>query len=1014
MDTRAHLAPPQRLAAWQGLGPVSCVRRCLLGLRWLVLGLALVQPLLLHAQEEDIEVQFKKVSPEEEARLKAILAEPLDTSGLKTALQRQVNQKRMAAKRLSMPELEEPLLREAIPLLQDVGLQNDLALMYRNRGDYEQAIAQHKALLPQTGVAQKPFFMTHVANDLLQWGKAEQARQELEKVAQAIESAQRERLGPGGQRMLLRGTAFYHSVLSLLEQRQGRWNASVQAAAQAEQASRKALAMRLPQDDGLSRLNIASDVGNALARRTQAYRGAGRFADAEQVLREYIRFAAEESLPLKFRSGIYIVAANLRFGQREFAQSEQLARKSEQILEELGEEALSPNRTSRRRDLFVALAGQKKWPQALQEVRRLDDLAKGNPAAVNRVRFGFDRAYVYLGNGLNTEAAALFERVAQGNRQTYGDGHFFVAQAQGLQGVALWRAGTPEHKARALPLLEQAAQDLVHPRNADFLDQYGIRPDTRQLIIGTCIEALAEVDPARASQALGLADWLRAGAVQEALADAALRSAANTQGLSDLVRQEQDAKNEIRGLQSFLQGEAGSARSTLPEVAAQMRERITALEKQRNDLQARIKAGFPGYERLVRPLPPRIDEIAAQLRGDEALWVFMPDATGVNVWAVKQAQGQPVARFHRAAMDQARLQQVVITLRDSLESLGTQGRLQPFNHALAHEAYKTLLGPLAADMADRPQWIVAASGALARLPLAVLQTQPLPPGGQPAWLVRQVSLSQVPSVGAWLSLRALPRRQLPQQVLIAWGDPVFNPAQAGGQTGTVRNLAMPAGTDPKDLERDLPDGARLYHGIPALPETRDELQELARALQADPQRDLVLGQQATRESVLQANRSGQLAQRKVVVFATHGLMAGDLPRLTQPALAMAADGSEKDSALAPLLTLEDVLGLKLNADWVVLSACNTAAGDGRAEEALSGLARGFFYAGSRSLLVTHWAVESDSAKELTTRTFAHFTSQPQAPKADSLREAMLQVMANPRYSHPAFWAPYVLVGDAQR
>ena len=434
MDRTPHRAPPQRPACRQGVRPVMGVPRWRRALRWLVLGLALVQPVLSHAQEEDIEVQFRKVSPEEEARFKAILAEPLDTSALKSTLQRQINNKRMAAKRLSMPELEESLLREAVPLVQDVGLQNDLAILYRNRGDFEQAVAQHRALLPQTGVAQKPFFMTHVANDLLQWGKPEQARQELAKVAQAIESAQRERLGPGGQRMLLRGTYFYHFVLSLLEQRQGRWNASVQAAAQAEQASRKALAMRLPQDDGLTRLNIASDVGNALARRTQAYRGAGRLADAEQVLREYIRFAAEEALPLKFRSGIYIVAANLRFGQREFAQSEQLARKSEQILEELGEDALSPNRTSRRRDLFVALAGQKKWPQALQEVRRLDDLAKGNPAAVNRVRFGFDRAYVYLGNGLHVEAAALFERVAQSNRQTYGEGHFFVAQAQGLQG----------------------------------------------------------------------------------------------------------------------------------------------------------------------------------------------------------------------------------------------------------------------------------------------------------------------------------------------------------------------------------------------------------------------------------------------------------------------------------------------------------------------------------------------------------------------------------------------------
>lgn len=91
-----------------------------------------------------------------------------------------------------------------------------------------------------------------------------------------------------------------------------------------------------------------------------------------------------------------------------------------------------------------------------------------------------------------------------------------------------------------------------------------------------------------------------------------------------------------------------------------------------------------------------------------------------------------------------------------------------------------------------------------------------------------------------------------------------------------------------------------------------------------------------------------------------------------------------------------------------------AAADGRAEEALSGLARGFFYAGSRSMLVTQWAVESESAKELTTRTFNHFTRESSAPKADSLHQAMLQVMADARHAHPAFWAPYVLVGDAQR
>lgn len=986
-------------------------------MRYLLLGVCCLWftwPLFASAQEADIETQFKKVTSEEEARLKAILAEPLATDALKTTLQRQINQKRTAAKRLSMPELEEKILLEALQVVQTLGMQSDLAGIYRDRGDYARAVEMHLAALHQATPVQKPFFMSHVANDYLLWGKTNLAQEELEKIAQAMELLQRERLGQGGQRLLLRGGTFSSRVMSSLEQRRGRWGASIEAAVRSEQFARKALTINLPGDEAIDKHVLAADVGSALARKTQAYRAAGRFVEAEQSLREYIRFASESALPVSYRSGIYAVAANLRFAQREFAQSEQLARKSEKILEELGADALSPTRVSGRRDLFVALMGQKKWQQALQEVNRLDDLAKGNPVLRNRVRFPFDRAYVYLGNGLHAEAAELFERVARGNRQTFGEGHFFVAQAEGLQGVALWRSGQSSSKVKALNLLQQAANDLVHPRNADFLDQYGIRPDTRQLIITTYIEALAQADPVGASRALGLADWLRAGAVQEALSDAALRAAANTQGLADWVRQEQDAKNEIRGLLSFLQGDAGGAQSPLPEIAAQMRDRIADLGKQRMGLQARIKADFPGYERLVRPLPPSLDEIATRLTAEEALWVFMPDATGVSVWAVKQVQGQPLARFHRANMDEARLQQWVNTLRSSLESLGTQGKLEPFNDTLAHEAYKALLGPLAADMADRPQWIVAASGALARLPLSVLQTQPRPSSGSPAWLIRQVSLSQVPSVGAWLSLRALPRRQMPQQVLMAWGDPMFNPMPVAGQSGVVRKLATAEGAGMPDLERELPDGAKLYHAIPALPETRDELQELARALKADPQRDLVLGAQATRTSVLKANQSGQLAQRKVVVFATHGLMAGDLPRLMQPALAMAADGSEKDSALAPLLTLEDVLGLKLNADWVVLSACNTAAADGRAEEALSGLARGFFYAGSRSLLVTHWAVESDSAKELTTRTFSHFMRHPTAPKADSLREAMLQVMLDARYAHPAFWAPYVLVGDAQR
>jgi len=108
------------------------------------------------------------------------------------------------------------------------------------------------------------------------------------------------------------------------------------------------------------------------------------------------------------------------------------------------------------------------------------------------------------------------------------------------------------------------------------------------------------------------------------------------------------------------------------------------------------------------------------------------------------------------------------------------------------------------------------------------------------------------------------------------------------------------------------------------------------------------------------------------------------------------------------------LSLQLQTDWVVLSACNTACADGKAEEALSGLARGFFFAGSKSLLVTHWSVESESAMRLTTNTFSSYQKNPSMRRSEALRQAMLTTMAMPKFSHPTYWAPYALVGEGGR
>jgi CHAT domain-containing protein len=205
--------------------------------------------------------------------------------------------------------------------------------------------------------------------------------------------------------------------------------------------------------------------------------------------------------------------------------------------------------------------------------------------------------------------------------------------------------------------------------------------------------------------------------------------------------------------------------------------------------------------------------------------------------------------------------------------------------------------------------------------------------------------------------------------------------------------------------------------LPRLPDTAEELKSIALALEADPSKVLKLGILANEQVV----KAADLSRYKVIVFATHGLVPGELDGLRQPALALSAPdvaGVDGDG----LLTMEEILALKLDADWVVLSACNTGVGAGAGAEAASGLGRAFFYAGTRALLVTNWSVHSQSARELTTDLFRRQAVDRSLARGEALRQAMLALMDGPgfidaqgstafSYAHPLFWAPYTIIGD---
>jgi len=251
-------------------------------------------------------------------------------------------------------------------------------------------------------------------------------------------------------------------------------------------------------------------------------------------------------------------------------------------------------------------------------------------------------------------------------------------------------------------------------------------------------------------------------------------------------------------------------------------------------------------------------------------------------------------------------------------------------------------------------------------------------------------------------LRATPVAKVERKPFIGFGDPWFSKkeeAQAITEQGTLLALQAAAGgmvdmrkapVKLRSAPKTESDDSAVLADLPRLPDTAEEVQEVAKALRADAGKDVYLGTEANEQIV----RTMKLDDRRVIMFATHGLVPGDLDGLTEPALALTAPEVAKVSGDG-LLTVSKILGLRLNADWVVLSACNTASGNGAGAEAVSGLGLAFFYAGSRALLVSNWPVETTSARLLTTELFKREAATPGLSRAEALRQAMLALIDGP-------------------
>jgi CHAT domain-containing protein len=473
-----------------------------------------------------------------------------------------------------------------------------------------------------------------------------------------------------------------------------------------------------------------------------------------------------------------------------------------------------------------------------------------------------------------------------------------------------------------------------------------------------------------------------------ASADPAVQSA--TREYQEAVRR-LDLAREANATESFR-----SAIERDPDREVALKREWRAAEVKMALLEEGLQAKFPRYVGLTAAKPLSAADVTQLLRPGEAVLSIVQTN---NATYVQLARDGTVS-VHRASVTREALERDVKRLRTGLDL--ADGQLRAFDRATGYQLHQALIEPLAGRLKGVTHLIVVTTGPLQSLPLGLLVTQP--PSAtdgdgyrNTAWLARQFAISVLPSLSSLKDLRATASRPAAPKPFIGFGDPAFS-----GTGGTARSVTALANLCRDGALMDM----ELLRGLPRLPETAGELRQMARTLGAGPD-SVVLGADATEGRV----RSTDLSQYRVIAFATHGLLPGDLQCKTEPALALTPPATPS-AAEDGLLDASEVAQLHLDADFVVLSACNTAAPDGRLlGEALSGLARGFFYAGARGLLVSHWAVASQPTVALTTGLFTEYAKNRAVGRAEALRRAQQALWQEAATAHPALWAPFVLVGD---
>ena len=772
----------------------------------------------------------------------------------------------------------------------------------------------------------------------------------------------------------------------------------------------------------------------------------GRLVEAEfeirEVLRQSIGFGGKQSSMTAKHLGTF---ARVLLAQGRVQDAEKITKASIRIMKASGLSDNSHFMASINMYLGNVLVVQRNYSEAMKLFDKTQENLSDNQFLYEKLFAGDPGVLISLLKTGRTEEA-MRSIIAKYNhfRKNYGEEHRRTAEVLAMRAMAYAQMGENKQAMKdfstCIPILLEKKEPFGH----DYLKE-----QLFQILVEAYIDLLTQIHEEKLEQAFEikapaeifkLFQAITGSIVQRALGESGARAAAVNPDLSDLIRREQDANKQIRALRTILSDVLIMPPDQQnPGALKDLQGRIEALDKARATLINDIKIRFPRYNDFTNPQPVTLSQLQNHLRPDEVLILIYTASNQTYVWAIPH-NGK--VRFSVVNLGKKQLRQIVAELRRALDpEPAVFGDIPEFDLTQAYHLYAELLKPVEKSWKNTGDLLIVAHGPLDQLPFSALPTAPMRLGQDKGvlfskylkvpWLIKKVSITRLPSASSFITMRTLPDANPSRKAFVGFGDPLFNTKQLAQaqKTGTTvkKNLASYESklsvrgiriTQTGNLDSKNITSCHL-DSLNRLPDTAEEIKSIARALDADLATDIFTGEKASERQV----KTMDLSDRRVIAFATHALLPGDLDGLDQPALALCSPSVTGDNEDG-LLTMGEIMKLRMNADWVVLSACNTGAADGAGAEAVSGLGRAFFYAGTRALLVSMWPVETTSARKLTSDLFRFQKEEKNISRARALRKSMLELIDSQgfkdqatgkivaSYAHPLFWAPFMIVGES--